>query len=182
MQRYWPHCFALVTFPLEGGSNLSLVLGTGVRLLASNAPPGSMSPQYAVGAVAPTLFPREAEARRRCNARCRCRRKKGVRVSGDCKCTVSCTSNCGKSLCTCHDNSECHCYETLAGEGFCGTGVATSSACATNGCENGQPCIVLRNCAGTGQPCGPLTPCSEPNTTCINGTCQLTACVAPCST
>jgi len=39
---------ALVTFPLDSGSCLS-VLGTRVRLNASIAPPGSMSSQYADG-------------------------------------------------------------------------------------------------------------------------------------
>jgi len=38
---------ALVTFPLDSGSYLS-VLGTRVRLNSSIAPPGSMSSQYAV--------------------------------------------------------------------------------------------------------------------------------------
>src|SRR3712207_9450890 len=36
-----------------------------------------------LGAVVPSLFAGEAEARRRCNARCRCRRKGGTRVPGD---------------------------------------------------------------------------------------------------
>src|ERR687884_2337520 len=61
-----------------------------------------------VGAVVTSLFPREADARRRCNARCRCRRKGGARVPADptspCQCANKCTT---KRALHCHNNSEC---------------------------------------------------------------------------
>src|SRR5215211_6181587 len=88
-----------------------------------------------LGAVVPfSVFPREAEARRRCNARCRCRRKGGTRVPEDPTSPCRCASTCD-SVIRCHSNENCICAMTTEGEGFCfgGTpvGPCTTSADCT---------------------------------------------------
>jgi len=88
-----------------------------------------------LGAAVPSLFPREAEARRRCNARCRCRRKGGTRMPADpaspCRCATPCEST---NAIPCHNNEDCRCLPTIEGEGFCGLGSVASTCTSSADC------------------------------------------------
>jgi hypothetical protein len=89
-------------------------------------------------ATAPALAPRPAKAG---GAKKRCRKKGGVYMA---KGTCSCASD-GCNL-TCHDNPDCHCYETVEGRGFC-AGVGSTGDCnSTSNCQAGEVCA--KTCIG----------------------------------
>ena len=91
-----------------------------------------------VGAVVTSLFPREADARRRCNARCRCRRKGGARVPGDpaapCRCANKCET---PGVVKCGSAKTCNCFKTIDGEGFC------SNSAGGPTCASHADCMAL---------------------------------------
>ena len=119
-----------------------------------------------VGAVVPfSVFPREAEARRRCNARCRCRRKGGTRVPADptspCRCADMCPN--GRSI-FCNSSKTCYCRKTIDGEGYC-AGNSGGPPCASN-----AECTALLGANARCTSCPGLLPgvdafCSTPCTT-----------------
>jgi hypothetical protein len=126
------------------------------------------------GALSPALVPDVVEA----GAKKRCKKKQGVVVGkGQCTCALTCTSNPNKFECPNHRG--CTCFEAVDGTGICGTGEFASSGCSTNAdCDPGSICTMLRGCSAQ-LPCtSPLT-CLE-GQGCIRGTCQPTACLAPC--
>jgi hypothetical protein len=136
-----------------------------------------------LGAVVPSLFPREAEAISR--ARRRCRRKGGVYLShGDCHCTLHCNSDTSKNF-SCNDNQSCPCLEAVEGRGFCSAGgQGTNFGCTSSGqcSEPGRVCVVVRSCPGSGASCTSDAQCKAiaSSLACINGTCQQTSCFLPC--
>src|SRR3954452_11246362 len=98
-----------------------------------------------------------------------CRRKKqGVYLAkGDCRCGLTCKSANSNNF-HCHSNTNCYCYETVAGTGFCGL-LGNASGCSSdNECPTGQTCVVYRrcppgggcgNCPDDGGSCADLTQC-----------------------
>jgi hypothetical protein len=134
-------------------------------------------------AAAPGLAPPGAEAASR--AKRRCRRKHGVFVSsGECRCASRCSTP--QTRFPCHDNPNCFCGETLAGEGFCaGIGLVNSNGCSPEAgqeCPSGFTCIVDRGCVGSGETCTTKATCPSPSYGCVHGRCQQTSCYAACPT
>jgi hypothetical protein len=134
-----------------------------------------------LAAIVPSLFPREAEARHRCNARCRCRRRKSRYLShGECHCALTCSTTAANP--PCHGNDSCICGESVEGSGFCFLPGAVGKACsATSECPTGAVCVRIRGCPESGGSCTASTDCPSGNA-CLNGRCQRTFCFAPCPT
>jgi hypothetical protein len=132
-----------------------------------------------LAAVVPPLFPRQAGASSK--ARRRCRRKGDIYMSqkGICHCTPLCnTPNSGQF--SCNGNTNCTCRMKTSGFSFCAAQrFAIALRCLSDEDCSGanSACVVLPGCSGGA--CTSSTQCS-PNSACINGTCQLTACVNPC--
>jgi len=128
----------------------------------------------------------------RASAKKTCRRKKhGVYLAkGDCHCGFTCKAPDSDNF-HCHSNTDCYCYETVAGTGFCGL-LGTFSGCSSDtDCPTGQTCVVHRhcplsgggceNCPGDGGSCTDSTQCPV-NDACLDGRCWPTLCSAPCPT
>src|SRR5215213_2688758 len=87
-----------------------------------------------LGAVVPSLFPREAEAR--ISKRRRCKRKGGTWLdaadpASPCRCATPCEST---NAIGCHNNEDCRCLPTIEGEGFCGLGSVASTCTSSADC------------------------------------------------
>ena len=135
-----------------------------------------------LGAVVPSLFPREAEA---LSPRKRCRRKGGrflpsADPTSPCRCT---NKKCANRALHCHNNSDCVCFETIDGTGFCGQSTTVRNYCSsTQPCPAGSTCVLsLLFCCGNSA-CTTSAQCNGACSTCVNGTCQKPICVAPCPT
>ena len=136
-----------------------------------------------LAAVAPSVFPREAQA---LSARKRCRRKRGrflpsADPTSPCRCT---NKKCANRALHCHNNSDCYCYETIEGTGFCGKAIAVRNYCSSaQPCPAGSTCVVVGTfCCGNAA-CTTNTDCiAGACNTCVNGTCQRTVCVEACPT
>ena len=135
-----------------------------------------------LAAVAPSLFPREAEALNR--AKRRCRRKGGIYFrKGECHCARTCTSQ-ASLVFNCHGSLSCGCFETVEGTSFCGGTTSSDFGCSsTSQCSfSGYKCVVHGGCSPGGQSCNTQQDCHniQPYLACINGICQSTNCVSPC--
>jgi len=87
-----------------------------------------------LAAVAPMLVPRPAEAGR--GAKKRCRNQGRVYLpKGTCHCAD------GSCVIPCHDNPDCHCYQTTEGRGFC-AGIGHTTECtSTAQCQGEEACV-----------------------------------------
>ena len=128
--------------------------------------------------VAPGRFASRAEAGN--NAKRKCRHKGGQFLThGTCHCVSKqpCAGDQDMFLCA---HGACQCYRTAEGEGFCGQGMNLGSGCsASTECNGGDQCVVSRDCPGDA--CSTKSDC-QPNQGCVNGACQISFCIAPCTT
>ena len=136
-----------------------------------------------LGAVVPSLFPREAEA---LSARKRCHRKGGIFLPSEdptspCHCT---SKDCANRGLHCHNNSDCYCWKTIDGTGFCGKAFAVRNYCSSaQPCPAGSTCIVVSTFCCGNSPCTTNTDCTAGACgTCVNGNCQVTGCFEACPT
>ena len=123
-----------------------------------------------------SLFSREADA----SAKKRCKKKGGTYLrKGGCHCAFKCGDS---SSFSCNGRADCTCLRTVGGRGYCAQGnvFAFAGCSASSECATGQECIIP-DCPGSGTSCSSPTDCTTAGTACINGTCQFTSCVDPCS-
>ena len=115
------------------------------------------------------------------SARKRCRRNHGISLSkGDCHCGYTSASTDPYRF-HCHDNTDCFCYETAVGKGFCGL-LGTFTACSSDSdCPAEQTCIVYRNDSNAGGSCTDSSQCPT-GYGCVKSVCQTTLCAAACPT
>jgi hypothetical protein len=135
-----------------------------------------------IAVAVPSLVPQSAAASAR--ARKRCRNKGGKYLPpGQCRCAYRCDANevqfpCQKD----QTNPNCRCLEAVDGTGFCGFGIPSQKECVSNAeCGVGLTCVVIRGCIGSGASCTTTPDCDPGIFACINGTCQRTGCVGPCT-
>jgi hypothetical protein len=123
--------------------------------------------------VLPPLFPKPVLA----ITKKKCKRVGGIfQKKGNCHCAQTCSAG----SFACGGNNDCRCLEKAAGGGFCGdfSGTIVGSDCLTKGCPSGQTCIVMRDCANSGDPCTTSALCPS-GMGCVNNTRQFTTCPPP---
>lgn len=99
----------------------------------------------ALAAALMPVMPRQAEALSR-GARRRCHRKDGIPLErGNCNCGWQCGPD--RALFSCHDNTNCTCYKSPDGKGFCGTGTGNGGCTRNSDCDPDRKC-ALNTCAG----------------------------------
>ena len=133
-----------------------------------------------IGAVVPSLFPRDAEALNR--AKRRCRRRGGTYASsGNCHCAITCSFSAEQF--PCQSTPGCTCFKTVTGSGFCaGSPILQTRCSSTEGCAQDRVCVFNPGCEGSGGSCTSATVATDcpSNMGCVNGKCQITACAPAC--
>lgn len=104
----------------------------------------------------------------------RCKKCGGSFVRhGECRCASATTAH------HCRGETSCYCWETIAGNGFCGL-LGTFSGCVADaGCPAGETCVMERGAPGCDGNCETSADCGA-NCGCIRGKFQPTLCAAPC--
>jgi len=125
-------------------------------------------------------------------AKKRCAKIGGAWLPGDatspCRCALSCSSTTPP---LCHRNqtpTPCGCSETTEAEGFCAGGSSSLGGCTSSSdCPNEARCVIVPYGVGCSSPptlCLSTTDCRQLSLgtgyACVAGTCQFTACFAPC--
>jgi hypothetical protein len=131
-----------------------------------------------LGSALMPFFPRQAQA----ITRKKCRKRGGVYLTtGECHCASPCTGpyfHCGSST------SNCSCYGTVEGTGFCGGVIGSDYGCTSSSqCSQiGWKCVIRYGCSDAGQSCTTHQDCHniKPYLACVNGICQSTNCGNPC--
>jgi hypothetical protein len=139
----------------------------------------------ALAAGLPALAPHEAAASR---AKKKCKKRGGTWLAtadstSPCHCAWTCSSTKEQH---CH-NTSCDCVETTEEEGFCAGGSPVSNGCdSSTQCTGDAKCAILSvayGVCGADVSCNSTAECQSKTTmaACINGKCQITACVPPCA-
>ncbi|HET7093058.1 MAG TPA: hypothetical protein VFI22_06265 [Thermomicrobiales bacterium] len=122
---------------------------------------------------AATAAPIRVEAASRKKKRCRKRGGHFLR-KGECRCASTGAAQ------FCHGETNCYCWETVAGKGFCGLLGEFSGCEADADCPAGQTCVVERGTTACDESCLIVADCGGGNCGCISGECLPTLCAAPC--
>jgi hypothetical protein len=87
-----------------------------------------------LAAVPSSLVPRQADAGSKAKKRCRSQGRVYL-PKGTCHCAD------GSCVVPCHDNPDCHCYQTTEGRGFC-AGIGHTTECtSTAQCQGEEACV-----------------------------------------